>query len=904
VADALEKGLSMNTRIPLIPILFAILVATISQADAQTLSTGGFQFDGSYYFYDSANNQYCDYAVAPVGASSLPVFDPQSLSALNVGMCNGAAAPLAYFQFNGNYYFNYPPNNQYCVLATAPANASSLLVLNPQYLTALNIGMCNGAMAPLESFQFNGNYYFNYPPDNQYCVLATAPANASSLVVLNPQYLTTLNIGMCNGAAAPLGSFQFNGSYYFNNPANNQYCVMATAPANASSLMVLSPQYLTTLNIGMCNGAAAPLGSFQFNGLYYFNYPAGDQFCVETTTPANSSGLPFINPIYISTINRGNCDSGANAPMAYTGYNLGSAFAVSTNANWQIFNAGYFPSHNLFIDAQQGNDSNLGTAALPLQSISAGQSLVRKLQAANNGPIQVNLRGTFYLQQPLSFTAADSGQGSNFVVYRNWSGYTATISGGTPIAGSAWTLYNSAMNIYRAPIGTMVFHNLYVNNQRANLAKTQFPLTGSVVSSAASAGHVDCSQCGIPLPVSSANVEIVTLSMYSSTLCPGQLDVHGGLTMADLTAGPNPSSWCWSAMLSLPEYTNLNPPHITWLQNSSLFLTNPGDWALDKSAGFAYYIPRPGEVLNQSAIVAPRLTQLLQATSLSNVAFIGITFSHTDWQGTSGASGYETLQADELLAPAQIEIPAAVSLEGCQNILMSESQFEHLGTAGIFVGIGSNSNLIFHNSFSDISASAIQIAGVLNQAGATSNPTKFTTIQDNSISFTGREYFGSPAIFQGYAESSVLDHNQIHDTPYTGISDGWGWTTTASNNVSSTISSNLIYNGMQVLQDGGGIYTNSAQAGTTITLNYVHDLATGLPGVHDRVMSIGIYLDNGSSYIDVASNSIQNIPLSSVGEQPCGVFQNGPNIQNQITCSTPANAINPLAGPRPIQPPQ
>jgi hypothetical protein len=598
----------------------------------------------------------------------------------------------------------------------------------------------------------------------------------------------------------------------------------------------------------------------------------------------------------------------AQTQMAYTGYHLGSGFAVSTNRNWQIFNKGYVPSRNLFVDAQLGKDSNPGTASLPLRTISAAQSLVRNIQSSNRGPIQVNLRGTFYLQQPLRFAAADSGRGSNFVVYRNWSGFTATISGGQTIAGSEWTIYDSAKGIYRAPIGTMKFRNLFVNNQRAHIARTPFPLTMSVVSSAA--GQIDCSQCVNPLPNSATKVEIVTMSMYEVSFCPGQLDANGVLTNDDLTTGTNPTSWCWSHMLLLPELPS--PPHVTWLQNSLLFLKNPGDWALDTLGGYAYYIPLQGEELSKSNIVVPQLTQLLQATALRNVAFIGITFAHTDWQDANTASGYLTRQADELYVAGgspSVEIPAAAAFDGAQHIIVAESKFEQLGTAGLFFGIGSNDNLIFHNSFSDISASAIQVAGIMNQAATTTSGTKNTTIQDNSISYIGKEYFASPAIFQGYAAYSVVDHNQIHDTPYTGISDGWGWTSAAYNNIASTITSNLIYNGMRVLQDGGGIYTNSAQANTVITQNYIHDLGTGLQRIHSRAMSIGIYLDNGSSGVSVSSNAMQNIPLSSVGTQPCGVFQNVPPpppnqpAPNQVSCSTPANAINPLAGPRRIQPP-
>jgi len=765
------------------------------------------------------------------------------------------------------------------------------------------------AMAPSSGrFQFRGSYYFFNSASNQYCALAGVPATAASLSVVDPQQMDALNVGMCNRATVPVASFQFHGNYYSNSQTHNHYCLRATAPHETDSLLVLNPQYLHALNTGMCEGTAAPAGPFQYNGIYYYNNPAANQYCTQATAPWNAGGLPFINPHFVRTENSGNCDSGTESRMAYTGYNLGSGFAVSTDANWQTFNKGYFPSRNIFVDAQLGSDNNPGTATLPLRTISAAQLAVRNIPASNAPPIQVNLRGTFYLQQPLRFSSADSGQGSSFVVYRNWPGYSATISGGKPISSSGWALYDSVKGIYRAPIGAMSFRNLFVNNQRAHIAKSPFPLTSSIMSSAS--GHIDCSRCMKPLPRKKTKVEIVTISMYEVSFCPGQLNINGSITNDDLSTDIDSTSWCWSHMLLLPELPT--PPHVTWLQNSPIFLNRPGDWALDTAERYVYYIPLDGEDLGRSNVVVPQLTQLLHATSLRNVAFIGITFTHTDWQGANTKSGYLTMQADELYvsgASPAVEIPAAVAFDGGQHIIVAESKFEHLGTAGLFIGSGSSENLIFHNSFSDISASAIQIAGIMNQAATRTIATSNTTIQDNSISYIGQEYFGSPAIFQGYASYSLIDHNQIHDIPYSGISDGWGWTTSTFNNLASSVTANLIYNGMQVLQDGGGIYMNSAQPDTVIGQNLIRDLATGLPGVHRRVMAIGIYLDNGSSGISVTSNAVQNIPLSSVGVQPCGVFQNVPSpppnkpAANLVTCNTPANAIKPLAGPRPIQPP-
>lgn len=55
---------------------------------------------------------------------------------------------------------------------------------------------------------------------------------------------------------------------------------------------------------------------------------------------------------------------------------------------------------------------------------------------------------------------------------------------------------------------------------------------------------------------------------------------------------------------------------------------------------------------------------------------------------------------------------------------------------------------------------------------------------------------------------------------------------------------------MQVLNDGGGIYTLSNQPDTIIRGNHVHD-NRGWPG--------GIYLDEGSGFIEVTGNSVHNV---------------------------------------------
>jgi hypothetical protein len=95
--------------------------------------------------------------------------------------------------------------------------------------------------------------------------------------------------------------------------------------------------------------------------------------------------------------------------------------------------------------------------------------------------------------------------------------------------------------------------------------------------------------------------------------------------------------------------------------------------------------------------------------------------------------------------------------------------------------------------------------------------------------------------------------------PYTGISIGWGgWPDKvklpAQPNYSNgnTLSNNLIFDHMQVLNDGAAIYTNgitgsSLAGGEHITGNLFHD-QTGKGHV--------IYTDNGAGYITITGNGV------------------------------------------------
>ena len=65
------------------------------------------------------------------------------------------------------------------------------------------------------------------------------------------------------------------------------------------------------------------------------------------------------------------------------------------------------------------------------------------------------------------------------------------------------------------------------------------------------------------------------------------------------------------------------------------------------------------------------------------------------------------------------------------------------------------------------------------------------------------------------------------------------------------ITNNHIHHVMRELHDGGAIYTLGNQPGTLIAGNHIHDNSGG-PG--------GIYLDEGSGFIEITGNRVYQVP--------------------------------------------
>jgi hypothetical protein len=472
------------------------------------------------------------------------------------------------------------------------------------------------------------------------------------------------------------------------------------------------------------------------------------------------------------------------------------------------------------------------------------------------------------------FEAKDSGTNGHNVVYKSYPGETPVVSGGRPITG--WT--QDGEKRWKATTDIPSFRQLYVNGVRAVRARGNPPeglqLHGENGYKAKNAAMADWAN--------PSDIEFCYYVTWTHSRCKVQSIARDGAEAVITMLQPQFSQARTKegVQVKLPNY----------IENALELLDEPGEWYLDRKTHTVYYIPRPNEDMKTAEAIAPAVEKLIELKGtldqpVHNIHFVGLTFAHAGWLRPSEI-GHPDVQANFLndlgkelkrggvattIHNEQLKSPSNIVCRAAKSVRFEACTFTKLGSGGIDLEFGSQDNVISGCEFSDLSGTAIQVGDVLKDDHHPDDPRKVVknnAIVNNYIHDLPVEYKGGVGVFVGYTDGTVIAHNEICNLPYSGVSIGWGWgeedagggaahyfqpfrydTPTAARNNRCEL--NHIHHVMQELNDGGGIYTLSNQPGTVIRGNHIHD-AKGGPG--------GIYLDEGSGFIEVTGNLVYNVP--------------------------------------------
>ena len=576
----------------------------------------------------------------------------------------------------------------------------------------------------------------------------------------------------------------------------------------------------------------------------------------------------------------------------------------------------------------KGSDFNDGTRQSPKATLTSALRQAREWRRTEDNRIQGGITiymegGTYAFHEPVFIRPEDSGTKESPTIIRSVGNEKVILSGGISIngwkkQGKVWVADVPAFN--GRPLD---FRQLWVNGKKAVRARDveDFEKMNRICS-------VDEKNEILYVPAVSISrlidnkgnlkakyAEMVLHQMW----CVANLRIRSVEVQGDSAAirFHQPESRIQF------EHPWPRPMVTTDGHNSAFYLTNarelqdvPGEWYHDIDARKVYYYPREGEKMQEAEVIVPAVETLVRVEGtldrpVCHIRFEKITFSYTTWMRPS-EKGHVPLQAGMYLTDGYRIDPkmqrnylnhpldnqgwlgrpaAAVRVVAARQIDFERCRFEHLGSTGLDYEEAVQGGVVRGCLFRDIAGNGLLVGSFSPAAHETHLPYDpadrrevCTQQQINNCYFTeiGNEDWGCLAIAAGYVGDVNIEHNEISEVPYSGISLGWGWTQTVNCMRNNRVYANLIHHYAKHMYDVAGIYTLGSQPKSYVTENCVHSIYK--PGyVHDPNHWFYLYTDEGSSFITVRDNWTEGEKYLQNANGPGNVWENnGPKVDSVI----------------------
>ena len=576
----------------------------------------------------------------------------------------------------------------------------------------------------------------------------------------------------------------------------------------------------------------------------------------------------------------------------------------------------------------KGSDFNDGTCQSPKATLTSALRQAREWRRTEDNRIQGGITiymegGTYAFYEPVFIRPEDSGTKESPTIIRSVGDEKVILSGGISIngwkkQGKVWVADVPVFN--GRPLD---FRQLWVNGKKAVRARDveDFEKMNRICS-------VDEKNEILYVPAVSIRRLIDNkgnLKAKYAEMVLHQMWCVANLRIRSVEVQGDSAAIRFHQPESRIQFEHLWPrPMVTTDgHNSAFYLTNarelqdvPGEWYHDMDARKVYYYPREGEKMQEAEVIVPAVETLVRVEGtldrpVCHIRFEKITFSYTTWMRPS-EKGHVPLQAGMYLTDGYRIDPkmqrnylnhpldnqgwlgrpaAAVRVVAAKQIDFERCRFEHLGSTGLDYEEAVQGGVVRGCLFRDIAGNGLLVGSFSPAAHETHLPYDpadrrevCTQQQINNCYFTeiGNEDWGCLAIAAGYVGDVNIEHNEISEVPYSGISLGWGWTQTVNCMRNNRVHANLIHHYAKHMYDVAGIYTLGSQPKSYVTENCVHSIYK--PGyVHDPNHWFYLYTDEGSSFITVRDNWTEGEKYLQNANGPGNVWENnGPKVDSVI----------------------
>lgn len=219
--------------------------------------------------------------------------------------------------------------------------------------------------------------------------------------------------------------------------------------------------------------------------------------------------------------------------------------------------------------------------------------------------------------------------------------------------------------------------------------------------------------------------------------------------------------------------TGAGMTYVVW--NVREGLQHPGQWYLDRERGKLWYWPRPDEDVSELRIVAPVARTVISVRGTDDKPVRDVTIEGLDIRVTT-----TELKAGDFAAR---EYAGAITANQCYSLSIRDVRGQAVGGHGIKIQ-KCPATVVDNCEVCDAGAGGIYVSG------------RDSEVMNCRVRNVGQLYPGAA----GMSVGSRMDacHNEIYDTPYSGIIAGSGRST--------LIAKNIIVRVMQELHDGAAVY--------------------------------------------------------------------------------------------------